>query len=387
MAAGSIEKRAAKNGTMSYRVTVELPPDPVTGQRERKRGTFRTRKEAEQSRTRWLGEVDNGIVVKNTTMTVAELCAQWLDVKRPDLKPRTLEHYVPTLARVNAHIGSLPAQKVTPVTIDALYAALRMEGCSEHTLHRVHQRLQQIFDYAVKRHITGVNPLLAVDAPRVRYALPTILSAAQVQRFLAVAASDSFDPLWLLLVQTGLRRGEALGLRWQDVDLDRGTLRVRQCVEARDGVPHLNTPKTTNALRTTTLFPESVAALRAHRARQLKRRMVASTWTDNDLLFCTGTGGLIAPTNALRNLRAIIRAANVAARDEGDRLPTFDIQDLRHTHATHLLHAGWSIPTVSRRLGHANPGITMTIYAHALSDVQHEDVKAPAALAFIGVAS
>ncbi len=387
MAAGSIEKRIAKDGTASYRVTVELPPDSVTGIRDRKRGTFRTKKEAEQSRNRWLGEVDSGVFIRNTTLTVAELCAQWLDVKRPDLKFRTLEHYVPTLARANAHIGSLPAQKVSPVTIDALYAALRAEACSEHTLHRVHQRLQQVFDYAVKRRIVGANPLLAVDAPRVRYALPTVLSAVQVQRFLSLAASDGFNPLWLLLVQTGLRRGEALGLRWQDIDLGRGTLRVRQCVEARDGVPHLNTPKTANALRTITLFPETVAALRAHRARQLKRRMAASTWTDNDLLFCTGTGGLVAPTNALRNLRAIIRAANAAARDDDDRLPTFDIQDLRHTHATHLLHAGWSIPTVSRRLGHANPGITMTIYAHALSDVQNEDAKAPAALAFIGVAS
>ncbi len=92
MAAGSIERRIAKDGTASYRVTVELPPDAVTGIRERKRGTFRTKKEAEKARASWVTEVDSGVFVKNTTMTVSELCTQWLDVKRPALKPRTLTH-------------------------------------------------------------------------------------------------------------------------------------------------------------------------------------------------------------------------------------------------------------------------------------------------------
>lgn len=392
MAAGSIEKRTAKGGMISYRVTVELPPDAVTGIRERKRGTFRTKKEAEKARAGWVTEVDSGIVVKNTTMTVAELCAQWLDVKRPALKPRTLVHYEYTIAaRIKPSIGSLSVQRVSPATIDTLYALLRSEGCSEDAVHRCHQRLLQIFDYAVKRRILAVNPMLAIDAPTVRTAAPTILSAPQIQRFLTYAATDGYNPLWLLLVQSGMRRGEALGVRWQDVDLDAGKLRVRQCVEALDGAAHITTPKTASALRTITLFPESMAALKAHKAVQNTERLRAgASWRDLDLIFATPTGGPLNPNNVLRNLAVVQKKANVphdgVSVPPDAVLPRFDIHDLRHTHATHLLQAGWSIPTVSRRLGHANPGITMTIYAHALSDTQGEANTTPAAFAFVGTA-
>ncbi len=220
--------------------------------------------------------------------------------------------------------------------------------------------------------------------------------------FLTIAATDAYSPLWLLLVQTGMRRGEALGVRWQDVDLDTGKLRVRQCIEVLDNRPHIQTPKSPAALRTITLFPESVAALRAHRARQLQQRIAASGWQDHDLVFATPTGGPLNPRNVLHALKNIQRVANGLPRwnrdkprvasDAGtsvapaDALPDFDIHDLRHTHATHLLQAAWSIPTVSRRLGHANPGITMTIYAHALSDTQGEADTTPAAFAFTGIA-
>jgi len=103
-----------------------------------------------------------------------------------------------------------------------------------------------VFTYDVKRHI--------VDAPTVRIAPATVLTAAQIGRFLTFAADDGYAPLWLLL-QTGLRRGEGSGLRWQDIDLDKGKLSVRQCVEAIGGLPRIQTPKTTAARRTISLFP------------------------------------------------------------------------------------------------------------------------------------
>lgn len=129
---------------------------------------------------------------------------------------------------------------------------------------------------------------------------------------------------------------------------------------------------------------ESVAALRAHRTVQSERRLQAAAWEDNDLVFCTREGRPIAPTHALRALRTIRTNANQASEDDADLLPTFDIHDLRHTHATHLLADGWPVPAVSRRLGHANAGIIMTIYAHAVSDVRDEEIVTPAALAFTG---
>lgn len=388
MARWHVEKRIQKDGTVSYRVKAELPPDPITGKRQTKTGTFRTRKEADRTATQWVTDADNGIVVKTTNITVAELCEQWLDMQRPALKPRTLEHYEPTLRKhVAPLIGAMPVQRVQPVTIDALYASLRAAGHSEHAIHRVHQRLLQVFTYAAKRRITANNPMHAIDAPKMTPEAATVLTSAQIARFLTFAATDTYNPLWLLIVQTGMRRGEALGVRWQDIDLDKATLRVRQCVESLDGKPHLQTPKSAAAARTITLFPESVAALKAHRARQLAARLQASEWLDNDLVFCTATGTPIAPTNALRNLRAIRAKANGRAKEDASAtLPDFNIHDLRHTHASHLLADGWDVVRVSRRLGHANPAITLTFYAHFVTDMPGGATRTPAAFAFVGTA-
>lgn len=389
MASGSIEKRVQRDGTARYRVVVWLPP-AGTGKPERKTGTFRTKKEAEATRNQWQTEADGGVAIKNTNLTVKSLCEAWLDVQRPALKPRTLVHYEHTInARIMETIGALPVQRVRPDTVDALYALLRSKGDSEDAVHRTHQRLMQVFTYAVKRRIVAVNPVLAVDAPTVRPAAPTVLTAPQIGRFLTFARNDVYNPLWLLLVQTGLRRGEALGLRWKDIDLDKGTLSVCQCVEVLDNRPHVQTPKSAAALRTITLFPESLAALKAHRTRQLERRLLAPEREDNGLVFCTSEGKLLHPRNALRNLYLIQRAANKEAAEREDTdavLPRFDIHDLRHSHATHLVRERWDVVTVSRRLGHASPAITLGIYAHALSDVPDGSLTTPAAFAFVGTA-
>ncbi len=389
MASGSIEKRLQKDGAARYRVVVWLP-DSGAGKPERKTGMFRTKKEAEAARNQWQAEADGGTAIKNTSMTVAELCAAWLDVQRPALKPRTLVHYERTVNKqIVEHIGALPVQRVQPATVDTLYALLRSKGHSEDAVHRVHQRLMQVFTYAVKRRIVAVNPVLAVDAPTVRPDAPTVLTAVQIARFLTFAGNDGYSPLWLLLVQTGLRRGEALGLRWQDVDFERGKLSVNQTVECLVGTAHISTPKTAAARRTITLFPESLAALKAHRTRQLERRLLAAEWEDHGLVFASTTGQPLNPNNVLRNFYVIVKKANAKAEADGDRdapLPAFTIHDLRHTHASHLLAAGWVITVVSRRLGHANPGITLTIYAHALTDVPEGNLATPAAFAFAGTA-
>ena len=390
MASGSIEKRTQKDGTTRYRVVVWLPPSAGAGKPERKTGTFRTKKEAEATKNGWQVAADNGTGVKNTNITITELCAMWLDVQRPALKPRTLMHYERTVKQqIMEHIGALPVQRVQPATVDTLYALLRSKGYSEDAVHRVHQRLMQVFTYAVKRRIVAVNPVLAVDAPTVRPGVPTMLDTAQIGRFLTFAGACGYSPLWLLLVQTGLRRGEALGLRWQDVDLAVGKVHVQQTVECLGGKANISTPKTAAARRTITLFPESIAALKAHRTRQLARRLLAAEWEDHGLVFASATGQPLNPNNVLRNFYMIVKKANAKSEEDDDRdalLPAFTIHDLRHTHASHLLAAGWSIAVVSRRLGHASPAITLGIYAHALADVPDGNLATPAAFVFAGTA-
>lgn len=372
----------------SYLVRVEFPPDPVTGKRRQRSKSFKTKKEAEKALAQWLVEIERGVAIDTDRLTIADLFDRWLETfKGTNPKARTVVEYERIIrSRIVPGIGHLPVQQLRPLQIDAFYAQLREVGASNDAIHRIHKRLRQAFDYAVRKRLIALNPLAAVDPPTVRSRAAVVLTPPQLRHFLRVADADGYSPLWLLLVQTGLRRGEALGLRWQDIDWERKRLHVRQCVEVLNGAANLTTPKTPAALRSVTLFAESVAALAAQRKRQIERRLAAGpSWQDHDLIFTTPTGGPLNPNNVLRNLAVIIRKANAAPDvPEAARLPQFHIHDLRHTHATHLLMDGWSVAIVSRRLGHANPAITLQLYAHAIVDVQGEDVATPAAFALTG---
>jgi integrase len=384
--AGSIQKLTGPHG-VAYLVRVELPRDPVTGKRRQQSKSFKTKKAAEVRLAAWLTEVERGTAVDTSKMTVSDLFAQWMEVLRgTNPKERTIVEYERTIkTHILPSLGATLAQKVTPATIDAFNILLRNKGCSDAMVHRCHKRLRQAFDYALKRRIVAVNPMLAIDPPTVRSRPAVVLTGPQIGRFLAYAASDAYSPLWLVLVQSGMRRGEVLALRWQDVDLAGGHARVRQCVEEINGKVHLTTPKTPAALRTITLFPESVAALKTHRDRQTFRRQTAGDQSkDMDFVFASEKGGPLTPSNVLRNLYAITKKANVEAEGDGDRLPRFHLHDLRHTHATHLLMEGWDVARVARRMGHANPAITLKLYAHAITDIQGDRIVTPAAFAFAG---
>ena len=291
--AGSIQKRSGAQG-VAYRARVEFPPDPVTGERRQRSQTFKTKKEAEKALAGWLVEIERGVAIDTDRLTVAELFERWLDaIRGTNPKERTVVVYERIIrARIIPGLGHIAVQQLRPLQIDACYAQLREAGASNDAIHRVHKRLRQALDYAVKKRLLALNPLAAVDPPTVRSRPATVLTVPQLRHFLAVAGNDDYDPLWRLLVQTGLRRGEALGLRWRDIDWERKRLHVRQCVEVLDGAAHLTTPKTAAALRSVTLFAESVAALAAHRKRQLARRLATGpAWRDNDLIFATPTGG------------------------------------------------------------------------------------------------
>lgn len=388
--AGSIQKTIGPRGA-AYLVRVECPPDPVTGKRRQRSKAFKTRKVAEKALAQWLVEIEQGIAVEPSRLTVADLFERWLEsFKGTNPKARTVVEYERIIrCRIIPSIGHVPVQQLRPLQVDAFYAQLREAGASNDAIHRVHKRLRQAFDYAVRKRLIALNPLAAVDPPTVRSRVAVILTPSQLRHFLRVADGDGYSPLWLLLVQTGLRRGEALGLRWQDIDWERKRLHVRQCVEVLNGAAHLTTPKTAAAMRSVTLFAESVAALAAHRKRQVERRLAAGpAWQDNDLIFCTPTGGPLNPNNVLRNLAVITRKANaVPDVAEAARLPRFHVHDLRHTHATHLLMDGWPVAIVSRRLGHATPAITLQLYAHAIADVHGDEIATPAAFALTGTES
>jgi integrase len=176
-----------------------------------------------------------------------------------------------------------------------------------------------------------------------------------------------------VLATTGLRRGECLGLRWSDLDLDGGRASIRQTVIAVKHTPMLGTPKTAKGRRTITLDAGTVTALREHRKRQAAERLLMGAgWHDHDLVFCHVDGTMLHPERFTRGFSEAVRRLG---------LPAIRLHDLRHGWATLALQAGIHPKVVQERLGHANISITLDTYSQVVGSL-HEDAAEQVAALF-----
>jgi integrase len=232
-------------------------------------------------------------------------------------------------------------------------------------------RLSQALDYAVKMHLVYVNVAKHAEMPKLRTGKPDVWSADELRRFLVEADKDAHAPLWRLLVGEGMRRGEALGLRWQDVNWQRGTAHIVQTIAPdksdRGKAVILERTKTAAGSRSVRLTADTLTALKAHKKRQAEQQLAAADWRDHDLIVCTSLGTPVNPGNVSRSFSAILKRAG---------LRRIRVHDLRHTHATLLLLAGIPAKIVSERLGHASISITLDTYSHVLPDMQDEAADA-----------
>jgi integrase len=380
MARGNVWPRQRNDGTTAYMVRVEMPPDPRTGNRQRRVGTFDTRKEADKTLTAWLADLDKGIAVEPTKLRMADLLGRWLgDEAAARVRPRTLEDYRATVENhVTPALGNVPDSKLTVADVQRFRSQMIAKG-SPRTAQLAMLRLKQALSWAVSADLLPRNVAAGVKPPPDKAEERRTWTKEEARTFLAEAESDTYSPLWRLLLSTGLRPGEALGPRWRDIDLDQATLSVRQAVvvlPAKDGEkarPVIQEPKSKAANRTIDLDPATVAALRVHKDRQTFKRKGAAFWEDHDLVFCTGNGRILNPNNVLRNFEANVERSGV---------PKIGVHDLRHTHATWLLFDGIPVTLVSKRLGHAKVSITLDTYSHILPEYERRAVESIGAALF-----
>ena len=171
-------------------------------------------------------------------------------------------------------------------------------------------------------------------------------NADELRSFLEQVGDDRFYPVWMLLSTTGMRRGEALGLHWRDVSLDHAWVSVHQALVLVGNEPALQETKTAKGRRSIALSPETVAALRAHRKRQLAEKMsLGPDYAESDLVFRREDGTLVHPSTLSRRFGKLVRQTD---------LPEIRLHDLRHTFATAMLQAGVNVKVVSEMLGHAS---------------------------------
>jgi len=289
--------------------------------------------------------------------TLDELLDAYLATTRPNVKPSTAEHYellADTYLRPG--LGSILLAKLTPHRIQVHLGKLQDRPRVAQLAYHV---LKQACGLAVRWRWLGENPCDRVPRPRYHARHKEVWTREELRAFLAGAREHWLYPLWLLLVASGCRLGELCALSWADVDFDAGTIRVTRTLQRVGGQYILDEPKTASSRRTVALPDEAMAALKLQKGRQaIARLQLGENWRNGQDLVFTGPTG--APLH-----RAVVAHA---LRRECLRLGVTpqSPHGLRHLHASLLLAEGLPVPAVSARLGHANPGVTMSVYAHAV---------------------
>lgn len=350
---GSIFKR--KDGTWS----AELSYRDDYGSLRRRTVYGRTQAEVRVKFRDARERIESGAPVKDASMIVAAWLEDWItkSLAASDRKQATKDLYA-TLARTHLvpTIGTIPLGRLRPSDVEALVVTKRDAGLSGSTIRTIYTVLRSALDIAARDGLIRSNPAAAVRRPGVERKDAPHLSAKQAQALLEAARGDRLESLFRLMLATGLRRGEALGLHWSEVDLEAGLLKVRWTLARTSQGLKLDEPKTDRSRRTVPLPRAGIEALRAHRTRQLEeQRAAAGVWQEHGLVFTTEIGTPLEPRNVLRRFEVLAERAGL----RGVTLHT-----LRHSAASFLLAAGTHTKVVQEHLGHSSYAITADIYSH-----------------------
>lgn len=338
----------------------------LDGKRVRKFVIAATRTEAVAKMALVLKARDEHRPVPNQQERLGPFLRRWLDeVARPTLRASTYASYDDILrCHLIPGLGRVAIAKLAPAEVQSFLNRKLASGLSPRRVVYIHAVLRRALVTAEKWGLASRNVAKLVDPPRVPRHEITPLTPAQARQLIDAAADDRLLGLWVTALATGLRQGELLALRWDDVDLEAATLRVRHTLARVGGKLVLLEPKTDRSRRTVALPEVAIAALRAHRTRQRMERLVAgSRWQDTGHVFATSVG---TPIEAARVTRCFALALERAG------LPRVRFHDLRHAAATFLLAQGFTLEDVKNLLGHSSIVLTSNTYGHVLAQRQQQ---------------
>lgn len=385
MSSAATPKKDPKTGTWWF--VIDLPPHADGGRRQAKRRGFRTKAEAQAALDELRVDVRRGTYVAPARQTLAEFLEEdWLPAIRSTVAPSTFESYSRYVKlHVIPRVGGVRLQFLDPGVLNKLYSDLLADGrrdgkpggLSPRTVRYIHTIIGRALREAVAWGRIARNPATAAQPPSASRARPPEMrtwDGATLARFLEYVRDERHYPAWLFLATTGCRRGEALGLRWSDVDLDEGRAVFRQTLTAIAHEIQVTTTTKSGKARPIELDQATVAALRGVRARQAEERLLLGAgYSDHDLVFAQADGSPVHPEYfSMAFDRRVARY----------KLPRIRLHDLRHTWATLALSAGVDVKIVSERLGHASAKITWDIYQHVTPTMQANAAETVAQLIF-----
>ncbi len=366
-------KRGNGEGSIYFRTSDEKWVGSITLENRKRRVFYgKTRKEVQEKLKVALREQQQGTLVTAPRQTLAQFLTDWLEnSQRQSVRPRTYERYEELVRlHIAPALGRYELQKLSAQHLQAFYAKKAEEGLSATTINHFHNVLHKALDTAVKWNLVARNVCDLVSPPRRKRYEVHPLTLEQVHKLLAVVEGHEMEALFRLALATGLRRGELMGLKWQDINLDAGVLQVRRILSRvpskMPGKGYVEAePKTQKSRRSVVIAPFALEALKQHRERQREAEITAGPlWQDHDFVFCTSIGTHLNPTrDMLDQLKVLLKKAG---------LPDIRFHDLRHSAATLLLSVGVHPKVVQEILGHSQISITMDVYSHVLPGMQQE---------------
>ncbi len=365
-----MSKRGQNEGTITKRADgrweAKINLGYKNGKRHRRSFYGKTRREVAEKLASALREHQQGLPVAAERQTVAQFLDRWLaDVVQPAVRPKTHHSYAQLVRlHVKPALGHHQLTKLEPKHVQAMLNAKLASGLSPRTVQYIRAVLRRALGQAFKWGLVARNVAVLVDPPRSIHHETQFLPPFQARVLLEVVRGDRLEALYSVALALGLRQGEALGLRWRDVDLERGTLSVRTALQRVNSKLQLVEPKTERSRRTLPLPPTVLAALRQHRHRQLQERLVAgSRWNNSwDLVFTSTIGTPLDARNVVRHFKGALERAD---------LPDMRWHDLRHSCGSILAAKKVPLRVIQEILGHSQISTTVR-YAHVVPEAQRE---------------
>ena len=301
---------------------------------------------------------DLGLLVASADQLTGEYLVRWLeDSVLHSVRPKTYDSYELNVRRLQPLIGSVRLGSLSPAHVQSAYGALLRRGLSARSVHHAHAVLHKALKQAVLWNLIPRNPTEAASRPRPAQTEMQTLNEDEVRRLFEASVEDPMHALWVLLATTGLRLGEALGLKWDDLDSQGGRLAVRRALQRQRGAGLVFVePKTGKSRRTVHLAAGTIRVLSEHRQRQRRARLRnGTTWQEGNLVFCTESGLPLEGGQVSWRFHKALEAAG---------LPRIRVHDLRLTAATLLLTRGVHPKVVQEMLGHSTITLTLDTYSH-----------------------
>jgi len=313
---------------------------------------------------------EQGLLVAGPKQTLRQFLEHWLEnVHKPRIRVSTYVYYH---SMVHKHIlpelGHLQLRNLKPEHVEAFYARMEKEGLSAGTVNLMHGVLHKALEQAVRRGMIPRNVCDLVSPPRLATREAQPLTTDQAHKLLEVVRGHQLEAALTLALVTGIRRGELLGLRWQDIDFEKKSLQIRRTLSYLTGHGFKESEPKTAASRRKIILPKFVLdVLKRYRAQQKEIRLkVGPAWQDHDLVFCNGHGGFLRPDRLVEMFHTLLKDAG---------LPHMRFHDLRHSAATLLLSMGVAAKVVQEILGHSRIGVTLDTYSHVLPGMQQDAME------------